>query len=129
MQVLLAWVSPHPGNAAFRSMQTTAGPAKARDPRHATITVVRDAALLAIALRSNVSHIRMAAHVDLRQYVSSAPEAGVIFEAGSRLESLTVRESDPQNDMYTLSSAGFGSLTASVRMEGRARKTAICRHC
>lgn len=99
ISALLSLVSPHPGDALSRSTQTTAATAEVHGPRGATITVVRDADQLATALRSKVNNIRLTAHVDLRQYASSAPEAGVIFEAGSNLESLMVRYSTPKNDM------------------------------
>ena len=85
-----------PGVAACRSKQA-AEPIPAASPRRATITVVKTADQLVSALRSNERHVRLAAHVDLREYASSAQEAGVVFEASSRLESITVRHCASQN--------------------------------
>ena len=98
----LLCVLPIPAAAASRSTHPASPvPAASYSPHRATITVVKTADQLASALRSNVRHVRLTAHVDLRGYASSAPEAGVIFEAGSRLESLTVRESTTKDISLT----------------------------
>ena len=62
-------------------------------PGVATVTVVSTADQLMSAVESGITHIRLVAHVDLRSFESSVPEAGVLLTPGAQLQSITVRPS------------------------------------